>query len=242
MDEPRDPGAGFFPTTCWSQLRVGGSDEQRAMAWDTLARQYERPIHAWLRAAFPRHRADVPDLAQDFFTWMLHTDLLSRADPELGRFRAFLKVALKHYVVDWQRRNQTLKRGGAEQIVSLTAADGDEREVAAPPSHSPEEQLDRAWRAELLGRALEAADDELKSSGHPLSFALFREYFVEGHKSDDYATLAERHGVSTVDVSNALMRAKRVYRSQLRRLVMESVHSPEDLEEELRWLFGQEAR
>jgi hypothetical protein len=52
--------------------------------------------------------------------------------------------------------------------------------------------------------------------------------------------VAARHGISTTDVSNYLMAAKRKYREELRLVVTETVRDVEGLREELRWLFGEE--
>ena len=51
--------------------------------------------------------------------------------------------------------------------------------------------------------------------------------------------MAERHGISKVDVSNALAYAKRRYRAQLRAAVQETVQSDGDLRAELAWLFDE---
>ena len=54
----------------------------------------------------------------------------------------------------------------------------------------------------------------------------------------DYRAVAKRHDLKPLDVSNYLSRAKKRYRAHLKALVLETVHHPDDLEEELHWLFG----
>ena len=75
--------------------------------------------------------------------------------------------------------------------------------------------------------------------GHELEsyFAVFRDYFLHPEEGLDYRAVAEKYGITTVNVSNYLMFAKRRYRIHLRRAVMETVSTPEDLAEELDWLF-----
>ena len=108
----------------------------------------------------------------------------------------------------------------------------------AAQAPAPDAALDAAFRAELVARATERLEAELRAAGRATTFALFRDYFLAGDDDLDYRTLAERHGVSTVAVSNDLMYAKRRLRALLREEVSETVADPEALEEELRWLFG----
>ncbi|MFO0982340.1 MAG: ECF-type sigma factor [Planctomycetota bacterium] len=106
-----------FPTTCWSQLAVGSAGAERT-AFELLAQRYWRPIEAYLRQAL-RRRAESHDLTQEFFLWMIETGFLAKADLSRGRFRAFIKVALRNYVADHDRERRTRKRGGARAAVSL---------------------------------------------------------------------------------------------------------------------------
>jgi RNA polymerase sigma-70 factor (ECF subfamily) len=213
-------------------------EEHRRRALEQLARQYWQPIHAYLCAALRQTREDAEDLAQGFFTWTLERDFFARADPTRGRFRAFLKVALRHYVVDLRRREQATRRGGAQPHQSLTP-DPEESPTTLvdPQAARPEEVLDSCWRQELLRTALQRTQDDLCGSGRATLFAVFRDYYLEAGALD-YKAVAQRHDVSTTDVSNYLSRSKRVYRQHLKNLVVESVQRPEDLQEELDWLFG----
>ncbi|HKE02353.1 MAG TPA: sigma-70 family RNA polymerase sigma factor [Planctomycetota bacterium] len=225
-----------FPTTHWSRLRAGGDAEREAL--DALARAYWWPIHAYLRAALRRSPDDAGDLAQDFFLWVAESGFLAKADPERGRFRAFLKTALRNYVSDADRRERAAKRGGAARHVPLAPDEREPPEIEDRASRTPDEALDAAWRAETIRRAIDRTRRELEGSGRELTFAVFRDYFLDPAREVDYGAVAERHGITTVDVSNHLQRAKRLYREQLRAVVMEGVGSAEDLEEELAWLLG----
>jgi len=222
----------IFPSTVWSQIRVGDDADRRRTAFSELVLRYGDPIRVWIRAAFRVQEDDASDLTQDFLSWVLESEFLTKADPSLGRFRAFLKTALRRYVIDDRRRQRAAKRGGGAHAVEL--AD----EVA--PGESPEERLDLAWRASLVQRALAQVEEAMRADGRERAFALFRDYYVEPEEGVDYATLAAKHGISEVDVSNALARTKKRYRAELKAQVVESVQTAEDLEVELRWLFGKD--
>lgn len=232
----------WFPETSWGRIQPGPAAPTAAetAALDALARTYHRPIYGWLRAALGKNEHDANDLAQDFFAWMLETGFVKKADPARGRFRAFLKTALRNYAKDADRRLRAEKRGGGKVTMPI---DGDPDASWSPGlpdvgERAPDEALDEAWRAELVGRALTRTEEELVAEDKQLVFEVFKAYFLETEEEVDYATVAERHGVTKTDVSNYLMRAKRAYRTHLKTLVRDTVGSGADLAEELSWLLG----
>lgn len=241
-----------FPSTIWGEIRPGpgGSAEADARALAVLAERYGRGIVAYLRAASRsagRPGDDARDLAQDFFVWMIETGFLKKADPERGRFRAFLKTALRHYAADAERRRGAERRGGGRVFVPLEALAGgaDDDEGGGPRADpadgaalSPDAALDAAWRADLVRRAIALVEADLRAEGRDVVFALFREYFLDPGDDADYRALGARHGLSPAEVSNRLQHAKALYRARLKSLVLDTVRTAEDLEEELLFLFG----
>ena len=219
-----------FPSTQWSRILAPGG----ARDLDALARAYWRPIRAWLGARLRCSDADADDLAQEAFAWILTTDLFDKADPARGRFRGFLKRSLHNFAIDRVRRVQAQKRGGGR---APDALDGT-AEPADPHARTPDEVLDEAWRRELLQQAQERLQRELQGGPRAAQYELFRDYFLTDGDEPDHATLAARYGISRTDVSNWLDSAKRRYRAILREIVRETVGTGDDLQEELRWLFG----
>ncbi len=218
-----------FPSTRWSRILLPAGERDL----DALARAYAPPIEAWLAKRFARRADDAADLAQDAFAWLLQTKLLDKADPARGRFRGFLKTALARFAIERLRRERATKRGGGAQHASLE----DVAELVDHDAQAPDEALDQAWRRELLAKAQSALQHELETGGRAVHWALFRDWYL-AEEDLDHATLASRHGISRTDVSNWLDFGKRRYRALLRDIVSDTVSSPEELEEELRWLFG----
>jgi RNA polymerase sigma-70 factor (ECF subfamily) len=239
-DSSREPS--LFPTTCWGRLRPGsaaGVAEERA-AFADLARWYAGPIRKWICVALGGTRDSADDLAQDFFAWALESGFLRKADPARGRFRAFLKTALRNYAADQHRRFAAARRGGgrADRPLGPPHADSSGGDILDPSAPRPDEALDEAWRRTVISLALDGVRADLEAQGRPSSFEIFRQYYLDQADDVDYDALAARHGISRVDVSNELMRAKRLYRTRLQRVLRETVEGPVDMDEEIRWLLG----
>ena len=227
-----------FPSTRWSRILAG--DGPRDL--EALARAYWRPIHAYLAAKMRISDDAARDLTQEAFAWMLATRFFDRADPARGSFRGLLKTALARFAIEQRRKQDARIRGGGHVHEPLDA----DHERPDPHSQTPEQVLDAAWRTELLEGARAALEAELRAGGREVHYLLFRDYFLAdagaGTDGDglDHAALAARYGITKTDVSNWLAYAKRRYREQLRALVLETVSQPEELQQELRWLFGDE--
>lgn len=228
-----------FPTTRWSRiLAVRDEDEaERDRAWETLAASYWKPVYAYIRASTGKKADEARDLTQDLFVWMIESNLLGRADPSRGRFRALLKVAIQHFLVDVGRAQRRLKRGGGRAIVSLNLREEDlpAMEFPDPQGRTPDEILNDTWRNELLGRGVAILEARYREEGRPVYFEVFRDFFLA--EDLDYATAAGKYGIKVSDVSNYLMHAKRRYRTVLEELVADTVTSPEELREEIAWLL-----
>lgn len=225
--DPPHPG---FPSTAWSRIALGNDEDPRA-AWEELARRYAGPVAGYVRTRWARTDEAARDLTQEFFLRVFEGGLLARADPVRGSFRAFLKTALANFVRDLARREGAARRGGRDRHVPL-----DDAALPEAGERAPDEVLDDLWRAQLVGEALARLERALRAEDKGQAFEIFRAYHL-AEDDVDYAALAARHGVSRVDVSNALARTKRRFRDELRRGVLETVGADEDLRAELGWLF-----
>ena len=88
--------------TMWSKLlatSAGAAAEQQRH--ELLVRYYGAAFRYLL--GILRDPAVAEELAQDFAVRMLRGDF-RRADPQRGRFRDFLKTAVRHLVIDYWRQ------------------------------------------------------------------------------------------------------------------------------------------
>ena len=129
-----------FVTTQWS-LVVAAVDEDRSdapRALATLCETYWYPIYAQVRFQI-RDAEKARDLTQSFFAHILEKDSLKIADRERGRFRAFLKTTLKHFLSNERHREAAKKRGGGRAPLALDF-DGAEACYRLEPKDDPFEE------------------------------------------------------------------------------------------------------
>src|SRR6185436_9120672 len=150
------PGSADFPTTRWT-LVVAAADPQRQEARSalvSLCEVYWYPLYAYLRRrGYPPDQAQ--DLTQAFFVRVLEGRYLDRADPEKGRFRAFLLTSLKFFVADEGDRQRANKRGGGA-VVSLEFSSGEDLYLREPAhDETPEWIFERRWALSVLDQVVE---------------------------------------------------------------------------------------
>ena len=155
-----------FDTTHWSiVLQAGRSSSDSEQAFAELCQAYWLPLYS-----FARRRVHDPDKAQDliqgFFAKLLEKNYLRTADPERGRFRAFLLTALKGYMANEWDKERAQKRGGGVTALSLDFEQG-ERQFNFEPSDSltPEQVFMRDWVRTLLDHVLNKLQREFDSAG-----------------------------------------------------------------------------
>jgi RNA polymerase sigma-70 factor (ECF subfamily) len=184
--------------TRWSlvfQAHQGQPDAGQAR--QALVQRYHRAIYRYLLGAV-RDPDAADDLAQDFAVRLVRGDF-KRADPDKGRFRDFVKTALYHLVVDYQRRKVKEQHAGAP-----------EPSVGPDELASDREFLDR-WREELLNRAWEGLEEVERQTGQPYHTVL---RFRAENPQLRSAQMAERLGpalgkpITDVAVRKTLQRAR----------------------------------
>ena len=215
--------------TQWSLLRLahqGAPDSPRAR--QAMLLRYRGPIRSYVGALL-REEQDADEVAQEILVRMLRGDFGS-ARPERGRFRDFLKVAVKNMVRTFCTRRQ--RRTGVHYDLEQSpepSAEADAAEQAWQAS-CQREVLDAAWRG------LEAFERTNEGCLYHTVLALRAEY-----ADDDSAELAERLSQTTsrswrADAARQLLRRARLRFAQL--VVEEVAQSldqpgPEEVEDEL---------
>jgi RNA polymerase sigma-70 factor (ECF subfamily) len=141
-----------FVTTDWSDLLAAGEgpSPKAQAALDRLYRTYSYPVYAYLRRdGHSPH--DAQDVTQELFARLLAGNQLAGLSPHRGRFRSFLLVALKHYLINERQRAGASKRGGGQSLIPLDLILAEER-YDLEPAHAitPERVFERRWALTLL--------------------------------------------------------------------------------------------
>ena len=245
MSDPRaihdSRPASQFPGTRWSiVIQVQASDPGLVEeALEEICRRYWYPIYAFLRKK-GRTPADAEDLTQGFFQRLLSDGTLERARQERGKLRSFLLADLKHFLVDQSRRVQAIKRGGGTTSIPLDQAAAEVRyaEHFTDSGTDPEMFFERAWVGDLLARVMNTLAAKYTQAGKGPLFEALRDSLIGGDAGVTYGDLAKKLNLSVGALRLQVMRMRRAFRDQLEREIAETVESPEQVAEEMRYLVG----
>lgn len=214
-----------FPTTRWSLIRRA-SDESAVGAreqMDELLRRYRQPMLVHLRFKGVGNE-QAEDLIQDFMLEMLDNDLLSIADPQRGKFRTLVLVALDRFRAARHRYDTAAKRFPGE-IASLDAAETDQTEATEA---APSLAFERAWCLEILAQVLAEMKRNCEQQGQEIRWRIFERRVLlplfEDAAVPEYEQLATEYGLAHAKAAaNQLTTAKRQFARSLRRAIRDYV-------------------
>jgi RNA polymerase sigma-70 factor (ECF subfamily) len=250
LEDPRMPGSHsrslpssrheWFVTTHWSVvLAAGRKDSQRARdALESLCQAYWYPLYAFVRR-LGHGPHDAEDLVQAFFAQCLAKNYLGAADQSKGRFRSFLLLAFKRFLANEWDRKRARKRGGAIPALSLDSLTAEQRYALEPTDQLTADRLfERRWAMTLLENVLTKLRAEQVEAGRAETFAALQDCLTGDGRSSGYQHLAKRIGISEGAVKIAVHRLRRRYRELLQEEIANTVGSPEEVDDERRYLLS----
>jgi len=228
-------GDAAFPDTMWSMvLSARDATPQRVNALERLCRHYWRPVFTFIRRQ-GAGELDAEDLTQGFFARLLQGQTFAGLERERGKFRTYLLGAVRHYMSDEWRRTQTQKRGGGQQFIPLEELSAAGLEPPARESDSPERAFDRRWALSLLERVKERLREECDRAGKP---DLFRAVFHDQAAPKELrAAVAERLGMTENALNLAARRLRERYEQIIREEIAQTVTTPLEVDDEIRYLL-----
>ena len=242
-DAGQPSGPAIFATTHWSVvLTAGRSDAPQAQdALEKLCQTYWYPLYAYVRRR-GNSPADAEDLTQAFFAWLLERNWLGGADQQRGRFRSFLLTSFSRFLANEWDKARTQKRGGG-RIVSLPFDVADTRCAREPVDNlTPEQSFEWRWALTLLEQVMNRLSTEFARDGKAELFEALKPCLLGERTTQPYAMLAAKLGMTEGSVKVAVYRLRQRYRQLLRDEIANTVAEPEEIEEELRYLFAVLAR
>jgi RNA polymerase sigma factor (sigma-70 family) len=229
-----------FATTHWSVVLSAGDRRAPAasQALAELCESYWYPLYAFIR----RRVSDVheaQDLTQAFFEQLLERGTFEAADPERGRFRAFLLTACKRFLINEWHKDRAIKRGGGRPLLSLDFHSGESKlGLVTSETLSPEQLFDQKWAITLLERVMDQLRGEYAAKQRLAHFETLKHFLAGSPQRAAYAVAAQQLGISETTAKVAAHRMRKRYRELLRDEISQTVERPEDVDEEIRDLFA----
>jgi RNA polymerase sigma factor (sigma-70 family) len=234
MNEASDPSA-EQPTrideiaTQWSLLRLAHQSSIRVAgpARNVLVLRYSRAIRGYV-GAMVKDVEDADELAQEVVVRLLQGNF-ARANPERGRFRDMLKVAVRNVVLTYW--TQKRRRAKVDWDVGQLPGEDEEGQI--------EQEWTAAWQRSVLDMTWAALEDYARAHPQSVSWILLR--LRADHPEDDLTQLAARFAQQTGKTLRPPALRQQLRRARLRfaELLIEEVAkslddpTPERVEEEL---------
>jgi RNA polymerase sigma-70 factor (ECF subfamily) len=216
--------------------RAPAGEGRRAM--EALCERYWYPVYAFVR----RRGCDADegmDVTQGFFARLLEKGDLASVERGHGRFRSWLLAAVKHYLANERDKARAEKRGGGVSPLPIDPGDAEDR-YRLEPSHemTPERVFERRWALALLEQTLADLRAECRADGKEALFDALKGHLSGRGGETHYRDVGEALGMAEPAVRMAASRLRRRYRDLLHGHIADTVETPEQLEEEIAFLFS----
>jgi RNA polymerase sigma-70 factor (ECF subfamily) len=234
-----DP-TGTFATTHWSVVLNARSEDssQALVAIEKLARAYWYPLYAYIRRkGHDAHTAE--DLTQEFFARVISRNFFARVDRTKGRFRSWLLGAMNHFLAHEWEKARAQKRGGGATLIPLDEAQANERyERHLAVETAPEKFFDQQWALTMLERAATRLRATYLAEGRPEMYDRLKPFVSAGSPAPSYAEAALQLSLTESALKSAVHRLRQRFHEFVREEVAQTVCTPSDLDDELRYLLA----
>lgn len=240
-NKPSEPATknNLFPITRWSLIALlqNGSHEERVQSLDHICSIYWKPVYGWLRA-HGNSPENAQDITQDFFCRMVDEDWLVAVAEEKGRLRSYLLVLLKRHTANAWNHQQAQKRGGGCSFLYIDSKEGESvwNEIATENT-TPDDLYDRSWALQLLNNVMQNLKQSYDKAGRGQLYDVLSTHLTGNSSIESYAEAASILGMTESAVKVAAHRLRARYRTSLRDAVLRTVELPEDVDDEISWLF-----
>jgi RNA polymerase sigma-70 factor (ECF subfamily) len=181
---------------------------------------------------------DAQDLTQEFFARLLQKDYLKAAAREKGRFRTFLIVALKRFLANEWDRLRAQKRGGGQPLLSLDTDLAEQLYRIEPAADATADRIfERRWALTLLDRTMTRLREEFTRAGRADEFDRLKVCLTAARGEIAYPEVAAALGMSESTARVAVHRLRKRFREVFREEIAHTVSSPDEIEEEVRYLM-----
>ena len=223
-----DAGAAFHPTS-WTLILNAGEGSEASLA--EFCRAYWHPLYAYARRS-GKNSADAQDLSQGFFAHLLRKETLQQAEPGRGRFRNYLLILFKRYMLNEWKRDNAQRRGGDLIKVDYEKA---EFSLEEQTDLSPDEAYQRAWALVILDQTMAELEQRFSDRGEADKFAIMKS-FLDGKAESTLREGADQVGMTENAFTVAVHRLRKDFAKLLRRHVAATLENPDEVQDELQQL------
>lgn len=217
---------GDFPSTRWTEIR--GAADKNPTALTRLVEQYEPALSSFLTRCLRIPQDKAEDILQDFLTRkLLEKNILQEAEAARGRFRNFIRTALRNFAFNWLRDQKIggLPREGAPRMLS----GGD--------------PFDVEWALQVIDKAIARMKRDCEEDGRLDLWGIFEGRILFPTLQDaepvSYRSLTRQYGFENpAAAQNALVTAKRRFIRALEQIVATYEAEPTEIKEEIANLFA----
>jgi RNA polymerase sigma factor (sigma-70 family) len=245
IPSPLDPK--IFTSTLWTtviQVAQTGPPEKAEEALNQLCRTYWHPLKGYFERSL-RHAHEAEDLTAIFFETMLQREFLSEVRKDKGKFRSWLLKAAQRVLLDYIDKRDAKKRGGGQSPLSLDAEHEDGTPLFDPADQQDAAKIfEREYVMATIERVFQKMEREFvaarKEDEFPISlteaFALFLPCVLKTNE-EGYDEIGRRLGKSEGAIKQILRRLRLDFERLFRAEVAETLSSPDEFDEEVRYLL-----
>ena len=174
---------------------------------------------------------------QGFCAHLQQKHALAKADRQRGKFRTFLLSSLQNFLANEKARAHAQKRGCGREMLFLDAEDARKRYRLEPADKlTPEVIFDIRWAHAVLEQSLERLRSDFVSKGKERLFDALVSFLSVNGRAESYQQVAARLGLPVSAIKTSVHRLRRDYGMKLREEIGKTVSTPDETDEELRYL------
>lgn len=226
-----------FPSTAWTAIlkaKERSSKEYRDRI-GYLITMYWKPVYNYVRAIWKKSEEDATDLTQEFFCYVMEKNSLETVSPDKGRFRTFVKVSLKNFLINQQKMMKAQKRGGNLKSVSLDSI-GD----LTSPGPGDDEFFDKEWARTVITRCVKILKKTLVERNKEIYYKVYEMYDINPVEpgSLSYEHAAQKLGIKESDIRNYLFYARKLLKKIIEEEIKSYVLKQAEVPSEMKFLLS----
>jgi RNA polymerase sigma-70 factor (ECF subfamily) len=147
---------------------------------------------------------------------------------------------LKHFLSDECKKERAQKRGGGRLVMSIDAAQAEEWYALEPATTelSPDLIFDQRWAVAILERTVARLRAEYVAADRAELYEELKQFQPGEDAAQCYAEVASRLGLSEGAVKSAIYRLRQRHSDLLREEIAQTVATPSEVDEEIRYLIS----